>query len=611
MPARRAPVPRKPSWSERGSAAVDLGDLDAARACFAEAARAERGNAVHRYRLAVVEEARGELGAAGASLTEALRLDPGMADAARRLSLLGGRCDLPAGVPLSPAGLGAALAHDTVDRELIAEMAMRQLASGGGPLAAALARGRVEGWLAAARSLCLARTAPLLKDELFTAVLCTGVFRGPDIERLLTALRRVLLLEMPPQRFREAALFDFALALAQQCRLNEHVWAVSPDEAPRVEELGRSADAVLGGDVAAGRDFLLAALYLPFNALLRAQVGPQQASRVRPRALREVVVRHLAEAAGERAHRAQLTRLGAIADATARKVAQQYEASPYPRWTSVGVIAPKAMRRALGRFFRAEELAFLDRPFDVLIAGCGTGQQAVQAALAYGPQARVLAVDLSAASLAYAARMAERYGAGNIAFAQADLQTLPETGAGLAGRFQVIECTGVLHHLADPFRGWRTLLACLAEDGRMFLGLYSATARQGHAALRRDPVWPGPGCSDAALRAFRQVLLDRRAGAPGGDLKMSRDFYSTSNFRDLALHVSERPVTLKEIAQFLHDNILAFRGFQISGSVFDRFRENFRGENWPGALQRWAEFEIANPLTFSGMYNFWCTRRRD
>jgi hypothetical protein len=36
------------------------------------------------------------------------------------------------------------------------------------------------------------------------------------------------------------------------------------------------------------------------------------------------------------------------------------------------------MRRALGHHFRPDELAFLDRPFEVLIAGCGTGQQAVQ-----------------------------------------------------------------------------------------------------------------------------------------------------------------------------------------------------------------------------------------
>jgi SAM-dependent methyltransferase len=233
----------------------------------------------------------------------------------------------------------------------------------------------------------------------------------------------------------------------------------------------------------------------------------------------------------------------------------------------------------------------------------------VQAALAFGPQARVLAIDLSAASLAYAARMAERFGASNIAFAQADLQTLLEADPKCAGRFQVIECTGVLHHLAEPLRGWRALLPCLADGGLMLVGLYSAVARRSLGALRNDPAYPGPGCSDEALRDFRQVLLDRPADAPGGDLRTSRDFYTTSNFRDLALHVSEHPLTLPEVAQFLAEHGLAFRGFQLERGVLARFRETFPGETWPGSLERWAEFEAANPHTFNGMYNFWCARR--
>jgi SAM-dependent methyltransferase len=266
------------------------------------------------------------------------------------------------------------------------------------------------------------------------------------------------------------------------------------------------------------------------------------------------------------------------------------------------------MRRSLGRYFRADELAFLDRPFDVLIAGCGTGQQAVQAALAYGPQAQVLAIDLSAASLAYAARMAERFGASNVAFAHADLQTLHEADPQLAGRFRIIECTGVLHHLAEPLRGWRALLQCLAEDGRMLVGLYSATARRGLRALRDDPDYPGPGCDGGALRRFRQVLLDRTADVAGGDLRMSRDFYTASNFRDLALHVSEHPLTLPEVAHFLGANGLAFRGFQLERGVLNRFLEMFPGESWPGVLNHWTQFEEANPSTFNGMYNFWCVR---
>ena len=600
---------RAPSWSERGSAAVDLGDLEAARACFAEAVRAERGEPLHRYRLAVVAEALGDFGAAGASLTQALRLDPGMTDAARRLALLAGRSTLPDGAALDAAGLKAALAHDTVDRELIAEMAMRHLA-GAGPLREALAHGATggaaEGWHAAARSLCaVGRTAPLLKDELFLEVLRTSVFRSPNVERLLTALRRALLLETPAEHLGQPSLFDFALALAQQCALNEHVWAVRDDEAARLEGLDFSVRALLDGDVPAGRALLIASLYRPVCGLLGA-VMPDGAGGIRPRALREVVVRRLTEAADERARAARLPRLGAIAEATSCKVARQYEANPYPRWSSVGLLAPKIMRRALRPFFSADEIAALDQPFDVLIAGCGTGQQAVQAALAYGPHARVLAVDLSIASLAYAARMAERFGANNIEFAQADLQELHRLDGRFRRRFRVIECTGVLHHLAQPLRGWCALLECLAEDGRMFLGLYSAVARREVGALRGLPDYPGPGCSDAALRAFRQELLDLPPGAPGGDLRTSRDFYTASNFRDLALHVSEHPLTLDKIAAFLADNGFSFRGFQLERGVFARFRERFPGETWPGSLAHWSRFEEAHPHTFAGMYNFWC-----
>ena len=614
MPASSAPPRRQPDWSERGSAAVDLGDLDAARLCFAEAARRDRGNARHRYRLAVVEEALGHCGAAAASLTEALRVDPAMADAARRLALLAARRDLPADAPLSAAGLRAALAHDTVDRELIAELALRHLA-GAGPLYDALAKARAGGCLAAARSLCSERTAPLLRDDLLIEVLRTGAFRNPELERLLTALRRALMMDTPLRRLEDPALFEFVLALAQQCQINEHVWAVGAEEAGRLkallEALSVATGSLLDGDPAAGRRFLLAALYLPYAELLGAQVGPQQAHRIRPRALREAVAARLAETADERERAARMPRLGgAIADATARLIAAQYEANPYPRWTSVGLIAPAAMRRALSRHFTAAETAFLDRPCEVLIAGCGTGQQAVQAALAYGPKARVLAIDLSAASLAYAARMAERFGARNVAFAQADLATLHRCGAEFAGRFDLIECTGVLHHLGDPLAAWGALLECLAADGRMFLGLYSAIARRSLAALRADPAYPGPGCSGDALRAFRQALLDRPADRVGGDLRLSRDFYTASNFRDLALNVSEHPLTLPEIAQFLDGNALSFRGFQLERGVFGLFREAFPGEAWPGSLQCWARFEEANPHTFNGMYNFWCARLR-
>ena len=127
------------------------------------------------------------------------------------------------------------------------------------------------------------------------------------------------------------------------------------------------------------------------------------------------------------------------------------------------------------------------------------------------------------------------------------------------------------------------------------------------ASLSGSAVVADAGCFGAAL-----LLLASHLGGACGLSRAASGIgpisQPASNFRDLALHVSEHPLTLPEIAQFLTGHGLAFRGFQLERGVFARFRETFPGETWPGSLERWAEFEDANPHTFSGMYNLWCTR---
>jgi hypothetical protein len=171
----------------------------------------------------------------------------------------------------------------------------------------------------------------------------------------------------------------------------------------------------------------------------------------------------------------------------------------------------------------------------------------------------------------------------------------------------MIECGGVLHHMADPFEGWRSLIKCLKPGGIMRIGLYSSIARSNLTALRSDPAYPGAGCDDARLRAFRQLIMTRPDGQPGTELKGSPDFYSTSGFRDLALHVSETCLSIPEIAGFLEESRLVFRGFQPV-VFFDLLREHHPRELWPGTLTRWAELELAMPILFAGMYKFWCEK---
>jgi SAM-dependent methyltransferase len=204
--------------------------------------------------------------------------------------------------------------------------------------------------------------------------------------------------------------------------------------------------------------------------------------------------------------------------------------------------------------------------------------------------------------------MARRLDAPRVTFAQADILELATQAPLFMSRFKIIACVGVLHHMADPFEGWRRLVDCLAPGGLMLTGLYSATARRHLKALREDAAYPRAGCSDADLRAFRQALINRPQGAAGSELAQSTDFYTMSEFRDLVAHVSEHHLTLPEIGEFLARNGLTFRGFWLDPFWLHRFRQSYPEEPWPGRLEAWKEFEDANPGVFSGMYLFWCDK---
>ena len=594
------------SWSERGSAAVDGGDLELAKQCFSRAVRDEGSNARHRFHLAVVLEGLGELAAAARELTQALRLDPHREEAARRLAALSRRPDFGNSdhAQLNAVGLRHGLNHVRVDQKAIANVAVRVLVTGRS-LQNAFATGKAQGWLEAARRLCLERTSPILKDELFLEVLRTSTLSNPELESLLTAVRRVLILEVAPTRFGDHALVGFAVAMLQQCWINQFVWAVSEDERQRLAPEEVPLDRLAGGDLEAGHCILRHCLYAPLRSVLGDEAAPEALNRLEPRALREIVVRRLAVERDERARAAGMQRLGNIDGATSRRVGRFYEESPYPRWSTV--IISRDHRATLARFLGEQRAAFLERPFEVLIAGCGTGQQVVQAALHYGPNARILAVDLSAASLGYAARMAESFGVKNVEFARADLETFASTEPQFAGRFQLIEAVGVLHHMAEPFAGWRALLGCLAPHGLMRIGLYSAIARRNLTALRNDPAYPGPGCDDQALRAFRQSLLARQ-DEQARDARKYVDFWDARSFRDMVLHVCEHRLALAEIARFLEAERLAFRGFQLSKGSQAMFWQRFAFETWPGSLENWARFEKEWPQLFENMYLFWCEK---
>ena len=92
----------------------------------------------------------------------------------------------------------------------------------------------------------------------------------------------------------------------------------------------------------------------------------------------------------------------------------------------------------------------------------------------------VTAVDLSLASLAYAQRKANDLKLRNLEYFQADILRLGK----IEGEFDIVESTGVLHHLHEPMIGWRVLTTLLKPGGLMKIGLYSELARRHIAEIR-------------------------------------------------------------------------------------------------------------------------------
>ena len=539
-----------------------------------------------------------EAAEAAVRCSHALASRPDYPEAARLLATLLQRYEFNAETDISPRGLEAAFAFADVDRQALSDGAFALL-KGRPPLVDVLARGRAEGWEAAAARLAR-KGARLLRDRLFRTALGHGVVTDIEIEFLLTAFRRRLLLS--PEVLAARPVYEFACVLIRQCLNNEHVFFAAADERDRLATLEVDVDAMFAGDPAAGGAFLRHALYHPIHEILADET--RTADKVTPRALRAVLRDEFAVRREEAAHAAGLRHLTALGDDTSRRVAEQYTKAPYPRWLGLEAPRPGSARDQLGRHFSADLLKGLDGFCDVLIAGAGTGRQAIRAAITYGDQARVLAIDLSAPSLAYGARMAGALGVSNLDFAIGDILCLEQADA----CFDVIECVGVLHHMADPFAGWRALVSRLRPGGLMLIGFYSALSRGPVQALSREADWPGPEADDETLCAYRHSLMRRPSGAAGAELTKTIDFFTRSGFRDLALHVSERPCTIPEIGDFMAAHGLDFHGFTLPDNVLRAFADAYPDDRPPGTLEHWAAFERDNPGTFDAMYLFWCRK---
>jgi SAM-dependent methyltransferase len=442
----------------------------------------------------------------------------------------------------------------------------------------------------------------LAADVLLRHVLRSTPVRDLALERLLTSIRFSVL-----QAARQAGgndridedLLGFCGALAQQCFINEYVFATTTEEAKEAEQLKDSlAEAITAGAPLASLPVLTVAMYFPLHTLPGAETLLE---RSWPAPVADVLKQQVDEPLQERRYRDAIPRLTPIGDLTSIEVRRQYEENPYPRWVYAASAVPAT---TLNDHLRA---AFPTVPFrplekagvDILVAGCGTGRHPVEVARLY-ENSRLLAIDLSLSSLCYAKRKTPPDVADRIEYGQADILQIDT----LDRSFDMIDSSGVLHHMADPFAAWRTLLTSLRPNGFMRVGLYSEIARGNMSINPARAFIAERGYASTAddIRRCRQDLLN----SPLKNVAAAGDFFSTSECRDLLFHVQERQLTIPDIESFITANGLKFIGFEFKPTLQHHYRQLFSKAGWPMTdLKRWHEFELKNPDLFTLMYQFW------
>ncbi len=438
-------------------------------------------------------------------------------------------------------------------------------------------------------------------DVLLRHVLRSTPVRDLALERLLTSIRPSLLHAATQAGGHDRIdqdLLGFASALAQQCFINEYVFATTAEEAKLAERLkDKLAEAITAGAPVTALSVLAVATYFPLHSLPGAQA---LLDRSWPAPVSDVLSAQIQEPRQERQYREGVPRLTAVDDAVSLAVQQQYEEHPYPRWVNTpSVVATTTIDRHLRAAFPTAPFRPIEKDgqLDILVAGCGTGRHPIQLARTY-ENAQVLAVDLSLSSLCYAKRKTPPDVVDRIEYAQADILKLGT----LDRHFDVIDASGVLHHMADPLAAWATLLTLLRSDGFMRVALYSQIGRREISAARAFIAERGYRSTSEDIRRCRQDLLD----SPLKGVASAGDFFSTSECRDLLFHVQERQLTIPQIKSFVAERGLTFIGFEFEPPAQRHYRTVFSEAGWSSTdLDRWEDFERKNPGCFAAMYQFW------
>jgi len=191
----------------------------------------------------------------------------------------------------------------------------------------------------------------------------------------------------------------------------------------------------------------------------------------------------------------------------------------------------------------------------ILLAGCGTGDMMVNLAeQLVDSDTQIVAIDLSTASLNIAKARVKKRGLTNVTFHHMSILDLPKAGL---GEFDIIESSGVLHHLPDPNAGLAALASMLKDDGIMGIMVYAQYGRMAIYMIQdmlRKMIPEGASRPEkiAIAREFLTLVPHTHWMTFNGGMYINDlSWPDGSGIYDLFLHSTDRAYTVPQLYEWV------------------------------------------------------------
>ncbi|MAJ94110.1 MAG: hypothetical protein CMH01_01020 [Marinovum sp.] len=441
----------------------------------------------------------------------------------------------------------------------------------------------------------------ILNNQLFYNSLRKNLITNIEVEKFLTKTRKFLLKKIINRKLKniDQGLEKALISIAIQCFYNEYIWYYDQEE----EELIQTLEEEIKNKSLISDNKIKFYLYILFsyknNVSSEVRLIISELKDVINNDFYKIFIHNIEI---ENINKDKILSIGKIKNKVSKEISSQYEENPYPRWQSIADINEKEFDKVINTSIFPNNIKILNnqKALDVLVAGCGTGKVAIAAAKLY-KNSHIYAFDLSKNSLAYAKRLSDEYRVNNINFYQADILEIKK----IKKNFDIIECTGVLHHMNDPLEGLRALLSVLKDDGYLRISLYSTMARSLVRKLRIKIKNENIGLNKKEIINFREKM---KVQFKKSNI-LSSDFYSLSGFRDLFFNLKEHTFLQKEIKDILDKHNLDFLGYYFRDpEIKKKFINTFNDDPKCINLDYWDIFEKNNLHTFSETPSFWCKK---